>query len=349
MESGLDGPSSVAGSMIVQNRGSAERRPPITTAEDLRSWRQMSKSDNPRERLARFLTGFWEYECHTDENSPPFDGGEVGRGGRIKITASDETVCVDARVEAFRLWTLERASDGAETRAPLKRFVQWQTKDGVIWVREGKVFFFYSASGGDGDGLTSDTYELRPESLVIQIGRFEHWRKDGKKVTGSVELKPMASWKSFTIAPPGCIIPPEVVKSDRVFHAPETSGGSNMPSKPPTVIDIRDNKGNIVVASGDSASVNHSLNDASIQLKSIESPDLREAIEAVLRDAEDSPNLVPTQRGFVADAIKDLVVELKSPTKDKARAMKWVDAAGVFLTGATSVVTLAEKVKSLFC
>lgn len=307
----------------------------------------MSKSENPRTKLARFLTGFWEYECHIDPHSLPFDGGEVGRGGRINIKAEDVELCVEASANAFRLWTVRKLSDGLEKKEPLAYPIHWETTHGGLWVAGGKILFSYTAHDNDGKGMTSDTYALNADSMTIETGRFEHRRRDGQEVTGSVQLFPMASADSFTLAPRGCIVPPVAIVSEKAPLRSRSEGGEKAAPVSSGSATVRNVRGNVTIVTGSNSSANQHLNDASIKIKSIDNADVRNVIDAVLGDAAREESLTPKQRELVADAVKDLVEEIRSPNGDNARAMKWVETIKVHLPMAASVVELASKVKSL--
>jgi len=159
----------------------------------------------------------------------------------------------------------------------------------------------------------------------------------------------MESPIAFELAPLGCDVP---LITEVVDRAPDMNSlshkdaASYQPASGHVV--FHGDVAQATFATGAGSTVESHFHEASVHVKALSDNHLKALVGRVLDDARHGDGLDAKQRAFVAEAVKDLLVEVKSPKKSKARALAWVGAIQGLLPTATSAIELAEKVKALF-
>lgn len=287
----------------------------------------METKENPRQMLARRLSGQYEYECHVDDDSPLFDDEEIGRGGFMTISASEHRFGVRAKITGHRLWSITR-QNGNEVRQALATETRWETDKGGIMIDPPALIFRYSAKKAASSGETTDTFNLTEDSLTLEEGAFEHRRADGADVRGIVRLRRMDEKLTFLWAPAGIKLPNIAECRDLPEQSNDHKEEVGEQSSPPG-INISGMRDSTVITGG----------DANIQYHKDMTVRLLELFLAGMRDTQRSKE----ENGAILSKMDDLLAEIRQPVPQKSRVSKILEGIRALKGGAE----LVEKFNDL--
>lgn len=134
------------------------------------------------EDVLNLLNRNWCYHCRLD-NGFEFDNGDVERGGTMAVKAALGHFGLNIKIEAFRKWGVSK--ENIKTKY---LDAKWEAIGG-IYESNNSVYFTYK--GGEGNklkGKTRDVFLVDFKKRKFSNGAFEHTKKDGSIVTGSVKL-----------------------------------------------------------------------------------------------------------------------------------------------------------------